>query len=197
MEAGSQAQNQMTSMNKAKSEGRFFFLRPDVRPPLAFMCSWDKSLTPCCGSTALCQAQGPVSVSSLIPGADPFFAHGLACPGLIYLFSVSKYQNHFCLTLYFLFSPSGHPGSGSLLPFKSRFREVSPSPPNSLSHVTQVYCLCISCHQQKLMPFFVDYFESFLVPLFLWLIVFLFFPTWLQYLIPEMSLDDRTMGWAE
>ena len=71
MEAGSQAQNLMTSMNKAKSEGRFFFLRPDVRPPLAFMCSWDKSLTPCCGSTALCQAQGPVSVSSLIPGADP------------------------------------------------------------------------------------------------------------------------------
>ena len=71
IEAGSQAKNQMTSMNKAKSEGRFFFLRPDVRPPLAFMCSWDKSLTPCCGSTALCQAQGPVSVSSLILGADP------------------------------------------------------------------------------------------------------------------------------
>ena len=47
------------------------------------------------------------------------------------------------------------------------------------------------------MPFFVDYFESFLVPLFLGLIVFLFFPTRLQYLILEMSLDDRTMGWAE
>ena len=43
-----------------------FFLRP-----LAFICSWDKSLTPRCGSTALCQAQGPVSVSSLILGADP------------------------------------------------------------------------------------------------------------------------------
>ena len=39
--------------------------------------------------------------------------------------------------------------------------------------VTQVYCLCISCHQQKLMPFFMSYFESFLVPLFLGLIVFL------------------------
>ena len=41
------------------------------------------------------------------------------------------------------------------------------------------------------------YFESFLVPLFLGLIVFLFFPAWLQYLLLEMSLDDRTMGWAE
>jgi len=47
------------------------------------------------------------------------------------------------------------------------------------------------------MPFFMGYFESFLVPLFLGLIVFLFFPAWLQYLLLEMSLDDRTMGWAE
>ena len=47
------------------------------------------------------------------------------------------------------------------------------------------------------MPFFKGYFESFLVPLFLGLIVFLFFPSWLQYLILEMSLDDRTMGWVE
>ena len=46
------------------------------------------------------------------------------------------------------------------------------------------------------MPFFMGY-ESFLVPLFLGLIVFLFFPAWLQYLLLEMSLDDRTMGWAE
>ena len=45
------------------------------------------------------------------------------------------------------------------------------------------------------MPFFMGYFESFLVPLFLGLIVFLFFPTWLQYLILEMSLDDWT--WVE
>ena len=44
---------------------------------------------------------------------------------------------------------------------------------------------------------FMGYFESFLVPLFLGLIVFLFFPAWLQYLVLEMSLDDRTMGWAE
>ena len=43
------------------------------------------------------------------------------------------------------------------------------------------------------MPFFM----SFVVPLFLGLIVFLFFPTWLQYLILEMSLDGRTMGSAE
>ena len=41
------------------------------------------------------------------------------------------------------------------------------------------------------------YFESFLVPLFLGLIVFFFFPVWLQYLILEMSLDDWTMGRAE
>ena len=47
------------------------------------------------------------------------------------------------------------------------------------------------------MPFFKGYFESFLVPLFLGLIVFLFFPSWLQYLILEMSLDGRTMGSAE
>ena len=47
------------------------------------------------------------------------------------------------------------------------------------------------------MPFFMGYFESFLVPLFLGLIVFLFFPAWLQYLLLEMSLDDGTMGWAE
>ena len=47
------------------------------------------------------------------------------------------------------------------------------------------------------MPLFMGYFESFLVPLFLGLIVFLFFPAWLQYLLLEMSLDDRTMGWAE
>ena len=46
------------------------------------------------------------------------------------------------------------------------------------------------------MPFFMGY-ESFLGPLFLGLIVFLFFPAWLQYLLLEMSLDDRTMGWAE
>ena len=39
-------------------------------------------------------------------------------------------------------------------------------------------------------------YESFLVPLFLGLIVFLF-SAWLQYLLLEMSLDDRTMGWAE
>ena len=141
-------------------------------------------------------SSGPCKSLQPHPASLPF-ARGSACLGLIYLFSVSKYQNHFCLTLYFLFSPSGHPGSGPLSPFKSRLREVSPSPPNSLSHVTQVYCLCISCHQQKLMPFFKGYFESFLVPLFLGLIVFLFFPSWLQYLILEMSLDDRTMGWAE
>ena len=47
------------------------------------------------------------------------------------------------------------------------------------------------------MPFFKGYFVSFLVPLFLGLIVFLFFPSWLQYLILEMSLDDRTMGWVD
>ena len=46
------------------------------------------------------------------------------------------------------------------------------------------------------MPFFMGY-ESFLVPLFLGLIVFRFFPAWLQYLLLEMSLDDGTMGWAE
>ena len=45
------------------------------------------------------------------------------------------------------------------------------------------------------MPFFMGY-ESFLVPLFLGLIVLLF-SAWLQYLLLEMSLDDRTMGWAE
>ena len=195
MEAGSQAQNQMTSMNKAKSQGSFFYILT-FRLALAFICSWGKSLTPHCGSTALCQAQGPVSVSSLILGADPLLM-GSACPGLIYLVSVSKYQNHFCLTLQFLFLPSGHHDSGRLSPFKSRLREVSPSPPNSLSHVTQVYCLCISCHLQKLMPLFMGYFESFLVPLFSGLIVFLFFPAWLQYLLLEMSVDDRTMGWAE
>ena len=66
IEAGSQAQNQMTSMNKSKSEGRFF-LRPDVQTST----SWDKNLTPRCGSTALCQAQAPVSVSNLILGVDP------------------------------------------------------------------------------------------------------------------------------
>ena len=47
------------------------------------------------------------------------------------------------------------------------------------------------------MPFFMGYFESFLVPFFLGLIVVFYFPAWLQYLILEMSLDDRTMGWAE
>ena len=47
------------------------------------------------------------------------------------------------------------------------------------------------------MPLFMGYFESFLVPLFLGLIVFRFFPAWLQYLLLEMSLDDGTMGWAE
>ena len=46
------------------------------------------------------------------------------------------------------------------------------------------------------MPLFMGYFESFLVPLFLGLTVFLFFPAWVQYLILEMSLDDRTMAWA-
>ena len=50
-------------------KGDFFYVLT-FRPPLTFICSWDKSLTPCCGSTALCQAQGPVRVSSLILGAD-------------------------------------------------------------------------------------------------------------------------------
>ena len=59
----------MTSMNKAKSEGRFFYILT-FRPPLAFICSWVKSLTPHCFPTTLCQAQGPVSVSSLILGVD-------------------------------------------------------------------------------------------------------------------------------
>ena len=141
-------------------------------------------------------SSGPCKSLQPHPASLPF-ARGSACLGLIYLFSVSKYQNHFCLTSQFLFSPSGHPVSGPLSPFKSRLREVSSSPPNSLSHVTQVFRLCISCHQQKLMPFFKGYFASFLVPLFLGLIVFLFFPSWLQYLILEMSLDDRTMGWVD
>ena len=60
----------MTSMNKAKSEGRFFFLRPDFQTSTGFHVFLDKSLTPRCGSTALCQAQGPVRVSSLILRAD-------------------------------------------------------------------------------------------------------------------------------
>lgn len=50
-------------------KGDFFYVLT-FRPPLAFICSWDKSLTPCCGSTGLCQAQGSVRVSSLILGAD-------------------------------------------------------------------------------------------------------------------------------
>ena len=70
IEAGSQAQNQMTSMNKAKSQGSFFYILT-FRLALAFICSWGKSLTPHCGSTALCQAQAPVSVSNLILGVDP------------------------------------------------------------------------------------------------------------------------------
>ena len=62
----------MTSINKAESEGRFFFFLVLIfRPPLPFICPWVKSLTPRCFSTALCQAQGPVSVSSLFLGVDP------------------------------------------------------------------------------------------------------------------------------
>ena len=61
---------QLARTGAAKSEGRFFFYVLMFRPPLAFICSWDKSLTPRCGSTALCQAQGPVRVSSLILRAD-------------------------------------------------------------------------------------------------------------------------------
>ena len=59
-------------MNEAKSEGSlfFFFYILMFRPPLAFIC-WVKSLTPRGFSTALCQAQGPISVSSLILGVDP------------------------------------------------------------------------------------------------------------------------------
>ena len=70
--------------------------------------------------------------------------------------------------------------------------------PHPLLTVSLMLPRFIDCrHQQKLAPFFMGYFESFLVPLFLGLIVFLFFPAWLQYLLLEMSLDDRTMGWAE
>jgi len=60
-------------MNKAKSEGRFFFffVRPDIQTSTGFHLFLGQKLTPRCGSTALCQAQGPVSVSSLILGADP------------------------------------------------------------------------------------------------------------------------------
>ena len=72
MQAGSHSPNEMTSMNKAKSEGRFFS-RPEVKTSTGFHLFWSQKLyyTPRCGSTALCQAQGPVSVSSLILGADP------------------------------------------------------------------------------------------------------------------------------
>ena len=52
--------------------------------------------------------------------------------------------------------------------------------PHPLLTVSLMLPRFIDCrHQQKLAPFFMGYFESFLVPLFLGLIVFLFFPAWL------------------
>ena len=69
-------------------KGDFFYVLT-FKPPLAFICSWDKSLTPCCGSTALCQAQGPVRVSSLILGAD----HLLMVQPVLVSFTFSLFPN--------------------------------------------------------------------------------------------------------
>ena len=120
------------------------------RPPLAFICSWDQRLTPLCGSIALCQAQGPVSVSSLILGADPL----LVVQPVVCSFTFSLFPNTKTIPVWHRsFSPSSHPGSGPLSPFKSRLREVSPSPPNSLSHVPQVYCLCYQLPSAEVIAF--------------------------------------------
>jgi len=123
-------------------KGDFFYVLT-FKPPLAFICSWNKSLTPCCGSTALCQAQGPVRVSSLILGAD----HLLMVQPVLVSFTFSMFPNTKTISVWHCvpFSPSGQPGSGPLSPFKSRLREVSPSPPNSLSHVAAAAKSLQSC----------------------------------------------------
>ena len=69
-------------------KGDFFYILT-FRPPLAFIFSWDKSLNPRCGSSALCQAQGPVSVSSLILGADPL----LMVQSVLVSFTFSLFPN--------------------------------------------------------------------------------------------------------
>ena len=161
-------------MNKAKSEGRFFYILT-FRPPLAFICSWVKSLTPRCFSTALCQAQGPISVSSLILGVDPL----LMVQPVEVAFTFSLFPNTQTISVWHCSSFSHlqvtvpqalcHPSSlGS---------ERSPHPLLTVSLMLPRFIDCR--HQQKLAPFFMGYFESFLVPLFLGLIVFLFFPAWL------------------
>ena len=121
----------MTSMNEAKAEWRFFFFYIlTFRPPLAFICSWVKSLTPRCFSTALCQAQGPISVSSLILGVEPLL---MVQPALI-SFNFSLFPNTQTISVWHCSSFSHlqvtvpqalcHPSSlGS---------ERSLSPPNSL-----------------------------------------------------------------
>ena len=78
-------------------KGDFFYVLT-FRPPLAFIFSWGKSLTPHCGSTALCQAQGPVSVSSLILGVDSL----LMVQPVLVSFTFSLFPNTKTISVWYL-----------------------------------------------------------------------------------------------
>ena len=84
-------------------KGDFFYVLT-FRPPLAFIFSWGKSLTPHCGSTALCQAQGPVSVSSLILGVDSL----LMVQPVLVSFTFSPFKNTKTISVWHCSSFSYH-----------------------------------------------------------------------------------------
>ena len=76
----------MTSMNKAKSEGRFL-LRPDVQTSTGFHLFLGQKLDSSLWLHSPLSSSGPCQCLQPLPGRWPF-AYGSACPGLIYVFSV-------------------------------------------------------------------------------------------------------------
>ena len=118
MEAGSQAQNQMTSMNKAKSEGRYFS-RPDIQTSAGLHLFLGPKVDSSLWLHSPLSSSGPCQCLQPHPGSWPF-AHGSACCALFSLFPNTKTISVWHRS----FSPSSHPGSGPLSSFKSRLREV-------------------------------------------------------------------------
>lgn len=82
-----------------------------------------------------------------------------ACPGLIYLFSVSKYQNHFSDILVSFLTFKVTWLQALLSPFKSRLQRDPLCPPNNLS----CYQVLLSVYQlpsAEINAFFMGYLES-------------------------------------
>ena len=89
MEAGSQAQNQMTSMNKAKSEGRFFFSRPEVKTSTGFHLFSGQKLDSSMWLHSPLSSSGPCQCLQPHPGSWPL----LMVQPVVHSFTFSLFPN--------------------------------------------------------------------------------------------------------